>query len=348
MYRHEQVPPTLPGFGTFLAAAQQGEVPTVLRPHRDYSGLQPTQRAYHGQPLPAQYSSGHFHQGQSAAYHGQAHASIERTTPSASFSSPRSAYNDTVYDTSSVSSSSRESSAYPLGSASSASAQKVTRNKRGSESQGSGSDRSTKRKSTRSGSDGPKDEMWCTICKCRADDCTNRKQHLPKTKKVVKEQSSRSAQAAVLQNLEDYAQICLKYNGGDKKQQPGNKKKSGLTVDKKQGLSLTEIIVDETIQTMIGYGPQAFNDFRERVCLRHQANDKFEGLVHGSILAKESGEESCHHINCGTSIECRKEVRTSAFNENFPRIMGPRLNGGSRRLSAASDSRSKSSTPRRH
>jgi hypothetical protein len=190
--------------------------------------------------------------------------------------------------------------------------------------------------------------MWCTICKCRLEGCTNRKQHLQKTKKIVKEQSSRSAQAVVLQNLEDYAQICLGYNGGTKKQQPGNKKKSGLTVDKKQGLSLTEIIVDESVRTVMGYGPQEFSDFKDRICLRHQANDELVGLVSGSLLAKASGEESCHHINCGTSIECRKEVRTSAFKENHPQVMGSRLNGASRHCSAASDSRSKSSTPRRH
>jgi hypothetical protein len=348
MNSHEQVPPTLPGINTFYTAAQQGEVPEVLRPQREYVGRYTTQQAYYGQPPLAQHPSGHFYQGPTAAYHGHAHASIEASTPSASFSSPRTVYSDHAYDTSSVSSSSRESSAHPRGSVSSSTTAqpRATRAKRGSESQGSGSDRSSKRPSTRSPSDGAKDDMWCAICKCCPDECTNRKQHLQKPKKIVKEQSSRSAQAAVLQNLEDYAQICLKYNGVDKKQQPGNQKKSGLTVDKKQGLSLTETILDESFQTLMSYG--LFDEFAERACLRHQANDKFEGLVPGSILAKESGEESCHHVDCVTLIECRKAVRTAAFKENSPRITGSRLNGAPRHSSAASDSRSKSSAPRRH
>jgi hypothetical protein len=354
MNSHEQVPPTLPGINTFYTAAQQGEVPEVLRPQREYVGRYTTQQAYYGQPPLAQHHSGHFHQGPSATYNGQTHASIEASAPSASFSSPRTVYSDHAYDTSSVSSSSRESSAHPRGSVSSSTTAqpRATRAKRGSESQGSGSDRSTKRPSTRSRSDGPKDDFMCVNCDCLSGECPEPKKHVHKPKKIHKEQTSRSAQAVVLQNLEDYAQIALDLNNDDKKQQPGNKKKSGLTVDKKQGLSLTEIIVDEGLQTIASLGAPAYEAFAHRVQLRHQSNTKLSGLVPGSILSGPSGEDLCPHIlarvKCDDQIQCRKDRRGGACHDNLARIMGSRSDGSSRRSSAASDSRSKLSTPRRH
>lgn len=338
----------LPRFDTIAAVAGQGEVPVVSRP-RNYIGQQATQYGYYGQPSPPQHAGGQVFQVPMAAYRSNAHPSIEASTPPAAFSSPRVMNNDYAYDTSSVSSSSRESSAHPRGSVSSTTAQsRSTRAKRGSESQASGSDRSTKRPSTRARSNGGNDELWCVECHCCPKECTDPETHSFKLKKIVKEKSSRSAQAAILQNCEDLTQIALNVNV-DKIQQPGNKKKSGLTVDKKQGLMITEIALDEGLQTIAGLGHEQFNAFKQRVHLRTQERLTSEcpsELPKGSLMAGRNGEEPCGHTQCADPIECRKTRRSAPCNHNLNQLMASPMHAASRHSSA--DSRSKSSTPRRH
>jgi hypothetical protein len=94
---------SLPGFATIAATAGQGEP-------GNHNAASPANALHYGQP--PQHGAGHnqnftpYHQS-----HGQLITSIE-SVPSTAFSSPRMMANTNYFDTSSVSSSSRESSVY--------------------------------------------------------------------------------------------------------------------------------------------------------------------------------------------------------------------------------------------
>jgi hypothetical protein len=319
----------------------------VQRPHRDYHGPQGTQVAYYGQQPHPQYTS----RGVVPIDRGYALSSIEASTPSTAYSSPRMSYHEIACETSSISSSSRESSAHPRGPIPSATTAKprTNRMKRGSESQGSGHDHRAKRPSHSPQSDRDNGQTWCLECECCTTECSDPKIHAQRLKKIVKEKSARSAQAAILQKLEDLTQIALNFNV-NKRQQPGNKKKSGLTVDKKQGLSTVEIIVDEALQTIAKYGPQEYLAFEHRVRCRTEAyllSDSPSELPAGSLLAGPSGEDSCQHVGSRCEpIECRKDRRSRRCKDNLHHLWGSSSNTTSRGVS--SGSKSKSSTPRRH
>ena len=91
--------------------------------------------------------------------------------------------------------------------------------------------------------DSSKGEFWCTDCECAVTECTSPKVHKARVKTIVKEKSSRSTQASILQSHEDLTQNALNISGY-KIQQPGNKKKSGMEYDKKEVLVSTQITMD--------------------------------------------------------------------------------------------------------
>jgi len=267
------------------------------------------------------------------------------------FSSPRVMRNDHMWDTSSHSSGSRESSTLSGGSPSSTTATngrstRPTRTKRGSESQGSGSDRSTKRP------DSSKGELWCADCECAVADCSNPKVHTARVKKIVKEKSSRSNQASILQNHEDLTQNALNISGY-KIQQPNNKKTSGMLYDKKEILASTQIFLDEALQRIAGLGPEEYGDFIRKASTRiehHIAHGSREQLPAGSLMSGPDGEGPCRHeisnVKCDTQIECRKSRRSVQMDKNLNNIMRSAATRTSQQGSAGC--RSNSSTPRRH
>lgn len=268
--------------------------------------------------------------------HGQpyAYSSIE-PTPSTAVSSPRTVYNDHVYDTSSVSSSSRESSVYPRGSISSSTtttrASRTTRTKRGSESQESNSDRWSKR-ATRSGTQSDLFDAdlqaWCEHCKAPFANCLKPKEHMRKEKKIVKEKCARNDQAKVLQNLEDLLDFVCDWRP-KKEQMPGNAKKSGLIGDKQQGLVGTFILFDMALRE-IGITGDLYG-FLERskpVVDAHIASGSPHDLPAISLLAANdpSDEQRCQddlrHRNCDNPIDCRKTTRRIYCRMNLERCIG--------------------------
>ena len=329
----------LPGVDQLLAARNES-LPPVRKPH-GYPGQHPAAIAYNHAQLAQAHAPAHY---------GYPHASIEVSTPPAAYSSPRSMYTDHGSDTSSDSSGSRESSAYPVRSVQStattnARSTRSTRAKRRSESQGSGSDRSMKRP------DSSKGELWCTDCECAIADCTSPKVHKARVKKIVKEKSSRSTQASILQGHEDLTQSALNINGY-KNQQPGNKKKSGMEYDKKEVLASSQIFLDEALQMVASRGPEAWRELTERARQRieiHIAHGSPSELPAGSLMSSPDGEGPClhevHNAKCETSIECRKSRRGVNFNNNVERLMRSAVLSNSQQSSAGS--RSSSSTPRR-
>jgi hypothetical protein len=305
--------------------------------------------AYHGRhQAPSAYAHVQPAQAHATVQYEHPHASIEASTPPA-FSSLRVIY-DQVSDTSSDSSGSRESSTCPRGSAWSTTATNggsthSTRTKRGSESQGSGSDRSIKRP------DSSKGELWCTDCECAVADCTSPKVHKARVKKIVKEKSSRSTQASILQSHEDLTQNALNIIGY-KIQQPGNKKKSGMEYDKKEVLASSHIFMDESIQTIASFGPQILHDFLRRTGDRvqhHIVHGSAQELPADSLMSGPDGEGPCLHeisnTKCESLIECRKRCRSVHYKNKINQILESAPCSGAHQLSAGS--RSSSSTLRR-
>lgn len=334
MPRHEQG--RLPGVDHILAA-QNESLPPVRKPHG-----YPVQH-----PSAATYNHAQLAQAQAPAHYGYTHASIEASTPPTAFSSPRGMYADNASDTGSDSSGSRESSTCPRGSISSTTAtySRSTRTKRGSESQGSGSDRSMKRP------DSSKGDLWCTDCECAVAECTSPKVHKARVKKIVKEKSSRSTQASILQGHEDLTQNVLNISGY-KIQQPGNKKKSGMLYDKKEILVSTQIFMNVATKHLARH-PAEYEAFKREACESIQAhleNGSQSALPAGSLMAGPYGEGPCihelHHTKCEEFIECRKSRRGVHFNNNINQIQDSAEQPASHQFSAGG-SRSSSSTPRR-
>ena len=245
------------------------------------------------------------------------------------------------FDTSSVSSSSRESSVYsgtPTSSnntirAGAASSSRSTRAKRGSESQGSTSGRARKRPSVSSNA-GPQSEddfiRWCDTCDSLWRDCQTPKEYERKSKKIVKEKASRERQAQVLQKLED-----LLENNCDmtplKLQMPGNQKKSGLLYDKQQVIEAVLIKTDMDTRMLASLlGQDEFDRYCDRVSRairEHVAANDNEGPLARSLLASVSGAEvPCAHVsralNCDTTIACRKARHTRNYNANLATEFG--------------------------
>ena len=279
-------------------------------------------RRHHGQHAsPATYTQVQLAQAHAGSQYGFPHVSIEAATSPAAFSSPCGMYKDHVPDTSSESSASRASSTCPRGSISSSAAIKgrSTHTKRGSESQGSGTDRSNKRP------DSSKAALWCLECKCDITNCPEPSVHKAKVKKIVKEKSSRSSQACILQNHEDLMQTLLNISGF-KAQQPGNKKKSGILWDKKEVLAASEIFLETAVRNAASLG--VLNDIiKEARSLveDHIAHGPSEGLPAGSLMSGPDGEGPClhelNHVKCETSIECRKSRRGVHLGNNLKNIM---------------------------
>lgn len=324
----------------------------MLRPQNNYSGPQTqTPLVCRGQHARPQYAHGHFTQAANAAGHGYAHTSIEASTSPTMFSIPRTGSNEYVYDTCSTSDSSRESSAYPRAPAPSTSTTKPrsTRAKRGSESQGSSDDRKAKRPSTNDS------EIWCTDCECPFDDCSNPKTHKTKGKKILKEKHARGEHATILQNFEDMVQNVV-HCEGKKLQQPGNKKKSGCNIQKKEIFVSTDILLDEAMWTIASLGRDPWKAFTERARRRVEAYDPDScptALPPGSLMADASGNDVCPHNArnqaCQEPIECRKHRRAVNFPRNLERIMRSGQAGNIARTPSERSSRSsKSSTPKRH
>jgi hypothetical protein len=311
--RSEQV--TLPGVNDLLAGPPGGFQP--VRQPQYYRGQYAT--------LPTS-THAQFPETHAPIHYGYPHASIEVSTPPASFSSPHGMFNDIGSDSSSNSSGSRDSSAYPSRSVSSTTAvngrsTRSTRTKRGSESQGSGSDRSTKRP------DSSKGELWCTDCECAVANCSDRKVHKARVKKIVKEKSSRSSQAAILQCLEDLVQTVLNIIGL-KVQQPGNKKKSGMLYDKKQVLMSALIFLDTLLQAAADSGVDYFNAVAEEARSRiqnHFLDDSTTELYAGSVMSGPKGESPCLHqhnrVKSDVDIERRKSRRAMHIKNNLKRRM---------------------------
>jgi hypothetical protein len=303
---------------------------------------------HHQHQAAAAFTHAQQSQAHAAAHYGYPRSSIEASTSPAAFSSPRGMYNDIASDNSSDSSGSRESSAYPHGSIPSPAttkgrSAKTTRTKRGSESQGSGSDRSTKRP------DSSKAELWCEDCECDIAECPEPKVHKARVKKIVKEKSSRSSQAAILQSHEDITQCSLNIGGCYKVQQPGNKKKSGMLYDKKEVMTATLIQLEEANETIASFGQEHYDGYKARASFRvqnHIAQGSPMGLPAGSLMSGPNGEGPClhelNHRKCETPIECRKNRRDLHYKTNIDRIMST----ASHHSSMAT--RSSSSTPRRH
>lgn len=287
-----------------------------------------------------------------------AYSSIE-STPSTAVSSPRTVYNDHVYDTSSVSSSSRESSAYPHGSVSSSSTTRVTRTtrtKRGSESQGSNSDRGTKRIS-RSGTQSDLSDVerhaWCDHCQAPFERCDNQKEHHRKVKKIVKEKSARNDQARVLQNLEDILELVCDWRS-PKEQMPGNQKKSGLIGDKQHDLVSTAIHFDRAMAWIARHSDfNAFLAETRPIVNSHIAGSSSQDLPTCSLLAANtpSDERCCRddpsHRSCDNPIDCRKATRRMQCQINMGRCMSGSASRV-RKRSPATGASARASLSRRH
>lgn len=240
------------------------------------------------------------------------------------------------FDTSSVSSSSRESSVYsgtPSSSANTvrvaaASGSRSTRAKRGSESQGSGRDR---KRPSMSSNAGPLSEdecgSWCDTCHTPFRNCSTPKEHERKGKKIVKEKAARNKQAQVLQKIED-----LHDNVYDltplKPQMPGNQKKSGLEHDKQELFEVTLLVLDRQFQRMASnLSTDVLEQHRNEVnqAIRdHILAKGDDGLYKGSLLASESGTDACPHegrgSQCDNPIPCRKRIHARNFADNLARI----------------------------
>lgn len=171
-------------------------------------------------------------------------------------------------------------------------------------------------------------------------------------KKIVKEKSSRSTQASILQSHEDLIQNALNISGY-KIQQPGNKKKSGMAFDKKEILASTQISLDEAIKiiTRLG-GRKGYEDWARRASDRidaHLDHGSQTELPADSLLSGPDGEGSCihelHDVNCEDSLECRKSRRCENYNYNINQILDEAEHATIHQLSAGA--RSNSSTPRR-
>jgi hypothetical protein len=244
--------------------------------------------------------------------------------------------NSNYFDTSSLSSSSRESSVHsgtPTSSANTvragaASNSFSTRAKRGSESQGSSSGRDRKRRSVSSNS-GNQSEDVCDTCKTLFRDCSAPKEDERKSRKIVKEKASREKQAQVLQKIED-----LNENAYDltqlKLQMPGNQKKSGLERDKQEILEVTFLVLDMQMQTMASnlslevmekHRKEANDAILERVVKKES-----EGLYDGGLLASQSGNLACVHesrgLECKVPITCRKAEHRRNHDNNMARMLG--------------------------
>jgi hypothetical protein len=200
--------------------------------------------------------------------------------------------------------------------------------------------------------DSSKGELYCEDCECPIHDCSDPRVHKARVKKIVKEKSSRSTQASILQSHEDLTQNALNINGY-KIQQPGNKKKSGMLYDKKEILVSTQIQLDEAMQTIASMGHATWDAYKARASLRvaaHIANGSPTELPAGSLMSGPDGEGPClheiHHTKCETSIECRKSRRSAQFSNNLNQILDSAARPTPHQLSAG-DSRSSSSTPRR-
>jgi hypothetical protein len=244
------------------------------------------------------------------------------------------------FDTSSVSSSSRESSVYsgtPSSSANTvragaASNSRSTRAKRGSESQVSGSGRARKRPSmSQSGSQsGDEFVRWCDTCDSLFRDCSTPKEHERKSRKIVKEKAARSEMAGVLQQAEDLLENVFNLNPL-KKQMPGNQKKSGLTYDKQQDIETILLVLNIlTRELALVQGPEAFEEFSGRtnkVIERLVTANDGELPVECSLLAAASGEDPCPHerrgLHCDTPIVCRKARHNRNYTNNMARIFEP-------------------------
>lgn len=171
-------------------------------------------------------------------------------------------------------------------------------------------------------------------------------------KKIVKEKSSRSTQASILQSHEDLTQNALNIRGY-KIQQPGNKKKSGMEYDKKEVLVSTLITLDVAMQHLARLGRDKYEPFireaRESV-ETHLVHGSQTALPAGSLMAGLDGEGPCFHelrnMKCEDSIECRKSRRNVHFNKNINQILDSAERPASHQFSTGG-SRSSSSTPRR-
>ena len=199
--------------------------------------------------------------------------------------------------------------------------------------------------------DSSKGELWCTDCECTVAECTSPKVHKARVKKIVKEKSSRSTQASILQGHEDLTQNVLNISGY-KIQQPGNKKKSGMLYDKKEILASTQIFMNVATKHLARH-PAEYEAFKREAresIQTHLENGSQSALPADSLMAGPDGEGLCihelHHTKCENSIECRKSRRSMHFNNNITQIPESAERPTSHQFSAGS-SRSSSSNPRR-
>ena len=278
--------------------------------------------------------------------HGHQYSSVE-SIPSTAYSSPRmTANHNNFFDTSSVSSSSRESSVYSGAPASSTNTVRVnpnsrsTRTKRGSDSQGSNAERQSKRPSRSSTNNdrhsGDEFTSWCDTCNSPFSNCSTPKQHERKSKKIGKEKASRDSQAEVLQHFEDllennFSLTCLKL------QQPGNHKKSGLVYDKQQVIESALVALNMYTRKLVSaVEPEDLEDFNAGVnaviekVVTTKGRDQAAALDEVSLLASASassgaaGGEVCVHVACGlrcdVPIACRKARRAGNYDANMKSI----------------------------
>jgi hypothetical protein len=267
--------------------------------------------------------------------HGQLNTSVE-SVPSTAYSSPRMMPSNNHFDTSSLSSSSRESSVYSATPSSSAntvraaaaSSSRSTRAKRGSESQGSGRDRKRPSMPSNGGPQSDDEFMsWCYTCNKHFGECSTPKEHERKSRKIVKEKASRGRQAAALQDAEDTLEYFCDLSPL-KEQMPGNQKKSGLSYDKQQVIEAELVLLDIAIRTLASQlDPEAFAEFKakaDRIIRDQVAAKGGEGPIEGVLLVSGSGDQPCVHelrrMNCDTPIACRKERHAANCRINLARI----------------------------
>lgn len=235
-----------------------------------------------------------------------------------------------MYDTSSVSSSSRESSAYPRCSVSSSTTttreSRTLRTKRGSESQEPNSDRRSKRATRSETQPDLSDAKRQTFCET-FDSCWDPKNHVRKVKKIVKEKSARNDQAKVLQHLEDTLEIVCNWRS-PKEQKPGNQKRSGLVGDKQHDLVATFFGFDFALEWIARRDDlHAFlQELRPRID-SHIASDSPQDLPAGSLLAARTVSEKRRctddpsHRSCDNPIDCRKAARRMQSQINLGHCM---------------------------
>jgi hypothetical protein len=170
-------------------------------------------------------------------------------------------------------------------------------------------------------------------------------------KKIVKEKSSRSTQASILQSHEDLTQNAFNITGY-KIQQPGNKKKSGMEFDKKEVLVSTVIALDEAMQTIASLGRPTWDAYQDRTSRRigiQIAEGSQTELPANSLISSPDGEGPCiheqHRVTCPDSLGCRKSRRSENFTININHILESAPRSAPHQLSAGA--RSNSSIPRR-